>query len=124
GIVAESWQMVAPTEWLVKIRHGLRFHDPKYGELTAEDVKFTLDRAVQPAEVIRRTLPKVIQDGSVEVVDKYTIRWKLGGTGTGSLPNYMSLVHVTSKAYVEGEGKESFKRRPMGTELSRFVLLG
>src|SRR5262245_25112662 len=40
GIVAESWQMVSPTEWLVKIRQGMRFHDPKYGELTADDVKF------------------------------------------------------------------------------------
>ena len=48
GVVAESWQMVSPTEWVVKIRRGLRFHDPKYGELTADDVKFTLDRAVQP----------------------------------------------------------------------------
>ncbi|HEV8674280.1 MAG TPA: ABC transporter substrate-binding protein [Methylomirabilota bacterium] len=121
GVVAESWQVVSPTEWIVKIRQGMRFHDPKYGELTAEDVKFTLDRAVQPAEVIRRLLPKPVQDGSVEVVDKYTIRWKLGGTGTGSLPNYMSLVHITSKAYVEGEGKETFKRRPMGTGPYRFV---
>ena len=33
----------------------------------------------------------------------------------------MSLVHVTSKAYVEGEGKETFKRRPMGTGPYRFV---
>jgi peptide/nickel transport system substrate-binding protein len=121
GVVAESWQMVSPTEWVVKIRRGLRFHDPKYGELTADDVKFTLDRAVQPAEVIRRLLPKTVQEGSVEVVDKYTIRWKLGAPGTGSLPNYMSLLHMTSKAYVEGEGKETFKRRPMGTGPYRFV---
>ena len=121
GVVAESWQMVSPTEWVVKIRRGLRFHDPKYGELTADDVKFTLDRAVQPAEVIRRLLPKTVQEGSVKVVDKYTIRWKLGAPGTGSLPNYMSLLHMTSKAYVEGEGKETFKRRPMGTGPYRFV---
>ena len=121
GVVAESWQMVSPTEWVVKIRRGLRFHDPKYGELTADDVKFTLDRAVQQGEVLRRLLPKTVQEGSVEVTDKYTVRWKLGAPGTGSLPNYMSLVHVTSKAYVEGEGKETFKRRPMGTGPYRFV---
>jgi peptide/nickel transport system substrate-binding protein len=121
GVVAESWQMVSPTEWVVKIRRGLRFHDPKYGELTADDVKYTLDRAVQQGEVLRRLLPKTVQEGSVEVTDKYTVRWKLGAPGTGSLPNYMSLVHVTSKAYVEGEGKETFKRRPMGTGPYRFV---
>ena len=124
GVVAESWQMVSPAEWVVKIRRGLRFHDPKYGELTADDVKFTLDRAVQQGEVLRRLLPKPVQEGSVEVVDKYTIRWKLGAPGTGSLPNYMSLLHMTSKAYVEGEGKETFKRRPMGTGPYRFVEFG
>ena len=121
GVVAESWQMVSPTEWIVKIRRGLRFHDPKYGELTAADVKFTLDRAVQPGEVIRRLLPKPVQEGSVEVVDRHTIRWKLGAPGTGSLPNVMSLLHMTSKAYVEGEGKDTFKRQPMGTGPYRVV---
>jgi peptide/nickel transport system substrate-binding protein len=121
GVVAESWQMVTPTEWVVKIRKGMPFHDPKYGELTAEDVKYTLDRAVAQGEVLRRLLPKPVQEGAVEVVDRHTIRWKLGAPGTGSLPNYMSLVHVTSKAYVEGEGKDTFKRRPMGTGPYRFV---
>jgi peptide/nickel transport system substrate-binding protein len=121
GVVAESWQMVTPTEWLIKIRRGMKFHDPKYGELTADDVKFTLDRAVQQGEVVRRLLPKPVQEGSVEVVDKYTIRWKLGAPGIGGLPNVMSLLHMTSKAYVEGEGKDVFKRQPMGTGPYRFV---
>lgn len=121
GVVAESWQMVSPSEWVLKVRRGMRFHDPKYGELTAEDVKFSLDGAVRQGEVVRRLLPKVIQDGSVEVVDRYTVRWKLAAPGTGGIPNWMSLLHVTSKAYVEGEGKDVFKQRPMGTGPYRFV---
>ncbi len=48
GVVAESWQMVSPTEWIVKVRRGMRFHDPKYGEMTAEDVKVSIDGAVRP----------------------------------------------------------------------------
>ena len=35
----------------------------------------------------------------------------------------MSLLHMTSKAYVEGEGKDTFKRRPMGTGPYRFAEL-
>ena len=120
GVVAESWQMVSPTEWIVKVRRGMRFHDPKYGEMTAEDVKVSIDGAVRPGEVLRRLLPKVIQDGSVEVVDRTTIRWKLGAPGTGGVPNWMSLIHTTSKAYVEGEGKEVYKQRPMGTGPYKF----
>ncbi|MBI4278410.1 MAG: ABC transporter substrate-binding protein [Armatimonadetes bacterium] len=115
GVVAESWQMAKPTEWIVKIRRGMKFHDPKYGELTAEDVKFTIDEGVKQGTVIRRLLPKPLQEGSVEVVDRYTIRWKLGEPGTGGLPNVMSLIHITSKAYIEGEGKDTYKRQPMGT---------
>ena len=41
--------MQSPTNWVVKIRKGLRFHDPAYGELTAEDVKATIEQAQQPS---------------------------------------------------------------------------
>jgi len=121
GVVVESWQMVHPTEWTLKIRRGLRFHDPKYGELTADDVKYAIDRAMQPSETLRSAFPKVVQDGSVDVIDRYTIRWKLTSPGTGTLPSLMSLVHVPPRMYVEGEGKESFKRQPIGTGPYRIV---
>ena len=121
GVVAESWQMASPTEWTVKIRQGMRFHDPKYGELTAEDVKYSVDRAMRPDEHIRPLLPKVVQDSKIEVVDRYTIRWRLNPPGTGSLPSVMTFLHPTSRAYVEGEGKDVYKRHPMGTGPYRFV---
>ena len=38
GAIAESWEMKSPTEWIIRIRKGIKFHDPEYGELTAEDV--------------------------------------------------------------------------------------
>jgi peptide/nickel transport system substrate-binding protein len=121
GIVAESWQMNSPTDWTVKIRQGLRFHDSKFGEMTAEDVKYSLERALRPDEHIRPLLPKVVQESTVEVVDRHTIRWRLAAPGTGSLPSVMSFLHPTSKAYVDGEGKDTYRRRPMGTGPYRFV---
>ena len=121
GVVAESWQMTSPTDWTVKIRQGMRFHDPKYGELTAEDVKYSLERAMRTDEHIRVLLPKVVQESKVEVVDRYTIRWRLAAPGTGSLPSVMAFLHPTSRAYVEGEGKDIYKRQPMGAGPYRFV---
>lgn len=121
GVVAESWQMSSPTDWTVKIRQGLRFHDPKYGEMTAEDVKYTLERALRPDEHIRPLLPKVVQESRIEVVDRYTIRWRLAPPGTGSLPSIMAYLHPTSRAYVEGDGKDTYRRAPMGAGPYRFV---
>lgn len=121
GVVAESWQMSSPTDWTVKIRPGMRFHDPKYGELTAEDVKYSIERAQRPDEHIRVLLPKVVQESRVEVVDRHTIRWRLAAPGTGSLPSVMAFLHPTSRAYVEGDGKDTYKRHPMGAGPYRFV---
>ena len=121
GVVAESWQMSSPTDWTVKIRQGLRFHDTKYGDLTAEDVKYSIERALRPDEHIRPLLPKVVQESRIEVVDRHTIRWRLASPGTGSLPSVMSYLHPTSRAYVEGEGKDVYRRHPIGTGPYRFV---
>lgn len=121
GVVVESWEMVSPAEWILHIRKGMKFHDPKYGELTAEDVKYSIDRSGHKDEVVSRLLPEAIKQGSTEVIDQYTLRWKLAAPGLGSLPNWMAILHATSKAYVEGEGKEVFKQRPMGAGPYKFV---
>ena len=41
--LAESWAMVNPTTWRVKLRADATFHDGK--PVTADDVAFSLDRA-------------------------------------------------------------------------------
>jgi peptide/nickel transport system substrate-binding protein len=121
GLIVERWDFLSPTEWVLHLRKGLKFHDPKYGELTADDVKFQIDATTQRGESLKFILPKVIQDGRVEVVDRYTVRWKLAPPGTGSLPNWGTLIPVSAKAYIEGEGKEAFALHPIGTGPYRFV---
>jgi peptide/nickel transport system substrate-binding protein len=120
-VAASGWKMVSPTEWVVTIRRGMKFHDSRYGELTAEDVKFSIDRAFAPGSRSRLLFPKTLQDGSTEVIDPYTLRWRLGGSGFGTLPNWMTNFHITSKTYIEGPGRDIYKQRPMGTGPYRFL---
>ena len=64
--IAESWEQTSDTSYTFKIRQGIKFHDGS--ELTAEDVKFSLERAINSAAV------SYVIDfvDSVEVVDPYT----------------------------------------------------
>ena len=42
--LATSWKLVNPTTWRFELRQGVRFHDGS--PLTAEDVAFSIDRAL------------------------------------------------------------------------------
>src|SRR5262249_2847351 len=49
-VLAEQWQGSDDSmRWTFKLREGVQFHKG-YGELTADDVKFTYDRLVDPAQ--------------------------------------------------------------------------
>ncbi|MFQ8840200.1 MAG: ABC transporter substrate-binding protein [Clostridium fessum] len=47
--IAESWEQTDDQTYVFKIREGIKFHDGS--DLTAEDVKFSLDRARNSAAV-------------------------------------------------------------------------
>jgi peptide/nickel transport system substrate-binding protein len=94
--LAESWEQPSSTEWLIKIKEGVKFHDGS--EMTAEDVKASLDRS--------KVMPKVQQVlseiESIEVVDKYTVKIT---TKSAFAPFLYTLVHagtsIIPKAYLE-----------------------
>src|SRR5919201_2027758 len=44
--LAESWQVIDPETYIFKLRTGVKFHNGR--EMTAEDVKFSLDRVADP----------------------------------------------------------------------------
>ncbi len=56
--LAESWEIVEPTRWRFHLRKGVKFHN---GEaFTADDVLFSLERALSPESNIRtRLAPKI-----------------------------------------------------------------
>ncbi|HYM70811.1 MAG TPA: ABC transporter substrate-binding protein [bacterium] len=69
--LAERWGLVGQTQYVLHLRPGVKFHngDP----LTAADVKFSLDRILDPKTGAQlRSSLKAIK--SVEVVDPMTVR--------------------------------------------------
>jgi len=75
--LAESWSQPSDTTYLFKLRRGVRWHPkpPVNGrELTAEDVKYTYERFLLPANPNRGLLEQV---DKIEVVDKHTVKFTL-----------------------------------------------
>lgn len=120
GVVAESWELVSPTEWILNIRHGMKFHDPEYGELKAEDVVASLEACFRPEGRALPKQPGVIAGMELEIVDDYTVRVKLPEPGTAALTNNWTYTFITSKKYLEEVG-DDFNLRPMGTGPFKFV---
>jgi peptide/nickel transport system substrate-binding protein len=120
GIVAEAWEMVSPTEWNIKIREGMKFHDPAYGELTAEDVVASLEWCFHPEKRNISRQPGVVADMDVEIVDDYNITVRFPEPGTAAVPNVWTYVGISDKDYLAEVG-DDFTNRLMGTGPYKFV---
>jgi peptide/nickel transport system substrate-binding protein len=119
--LAQSWRLIDSTQWQFKLRRGVRFHNGL--ELTAADVKFTLDRVIVEGALDgytspRRGLFKPIS--RVDVDDEYTLRiftrypWP-------NLPLMLSLQEIVPAAYMQALGTNGFEALPVGTGPFTFV---
>jgi peptide/nickel transport system substrate-binding protein len=114
--IAESMKQVSPTVYDFKIRKGIKFHDGS--ELTAEDVKFTLDRITKEGGMgdgktsQRKSLAGPI--ASSEVVDGDTVRITLSEPWP-ILPAMLPVQEVVSKAFVEKVGSAGLATTENGT---------
>lgn len=113
GDLAESWEASDDKlVWTFKLRPGVQWHHG-YGEVTAEDVVFSLEKAADPNRSAFASDYKAIK--SVEALDPYTVRITLHNqvpSLLGLLTNYSGGFIISKKAYEErGEG---FTRNPVG----------
>lgn len=102
--VAESYRAVDPKTWELKLRKNVRFHSGAL--LTAEDVKFTLDRLTQDNAMNGQTSPRKDLLGpisSVTIVDPQTIRIQLSSPWP-ILPAMLPFQELVRKAFVEKVG--------------------
>jgi peptide/nickel transport system substrate-binding protein len=112
--LAEKWERSKDNLlWTFYLRKGVKFHKG-YGELTAEDVKFSLEKAAN------KTTSGFAADyaalDKVEAIDKYTVRITFKSpipSVLGILTNYHGGYIVSKKAAME-KG-EKFKFDPIGT---------
>ena len=114
--LAESWDISDDGKTITfYLKKGVQFHKG-YGEMTAEDVKFSLERIIDPAQ----KSPEKGQLDSldhVEVVDNYTAKL-IFKTPKASLFESilpMNAGYIVSKKAVEEMGREKFGKNPVGT---------
>jgi peptide/nickel transport system substrate-binding protein len=120
-LLAESLEMKSPTEWILKVRKGVKFHEPDLGELTADDVKVSIETNLRKGTAHALRVPTPMREGSVEVLDTYTLRWTLKEPGLVTLPQWLTDMFINSKKYLAREGLEAAARRPVGTGPYKFV---
>jgi peptide/nickel transport system substrate-binding protein len=114
--LAESWE-VSPDGKAITfhLRKGVQFHKG-FGEMTAEDVKFSYERIIDPAVKSPEKGQWELLD-HVEVIDKYTAKLIFKSQKvtlfTSVLP--MNTGYIVSKKAAESMGREKFGKNPVGT---------
>lgn len=110
--LAESWENVDDTTWSFKLKEGVKFHNGE--DLTAEDVKFTLERVATDDTLREYGNYKQIKEVKVNGDYEFDIIThnpepallnRLSRLGSGMLP----------KDYIESEGWDVFLEEPVGT---------
>ncbi len=108
-------------EYYFRLREGIQFHDG-YGELTAEDVKFTYERVADP-ELDAPYKDDFATLEEVEVIDRYSGRIILSDPFPGLLTRTLPLLRgsILSKEAFEDIGEERFATNPIGSGPYQFV---
>src|SRR5438105_9555059 len=109
--------------WTFKLRSGVPFHEG-YGEMTAEDVKFTVEQNLKPdsqggsAPFFRMHLDRIETPDKHTVVMHFKNRvWEVPSNFT----QFVGYQNITSKKYIETIGEDKAALHPIGTGPFRHV---
>ncbi|MBZ4682786.1 MAG: extracellular solute-binding protein family 5 [Fusobacteriales bacterium] len=117
--IAEKWEISDDSkEYTFYLKKGIKFHNGT--ELTAKDVKYTYEQILNPenASPGKQYLNEL---DSIEIVDNYTIKFKLKNV----YASFMLLVGspqfgIVPADYVKEVGMDAFDRAPIGTGPFKF----
>lgn len=120
--LATSWE-VSPDGKAITfhLRKGVQFQKG-FGEMTAEDVKFSIDRIINPKNKSPEK-PNMVGVKGAKVINKYTVKIILDSPNSrlliSTLP--MNAGFIVSKKAVEKMGRKKFAFNPVGTGPYEFV---
>ncbi len=110
--LAESWEINEDSSvFTFTLRDNAKFCNDT--PITAEDVKFSLDRAMEEDSAVSWQFPSNPQ---VEVIDDLTVKITLDKPNVVFI-SYLTLwgTHILSKAYAEEVGIEAMAEQPLGS---------
>jgi peptide/nickel transport system substrate-binding protein len=117
-MLAESWEMKDAQNFTLHLRKGVKFHDGS--DFTAKDVKFTLDRILDPAT--KSTLRSYIAFvDKVDIVDDYTVLVHTSQPYVTLMKQMARGVLIVPKDAFEKMGAEAFATNPVGSGPFKFV---
>jgi len=109
--LADSWEIPDSLTYIFHLKEGVKFHNGR--ELTADDVKFSLERVLDPKTASPgRSYIAPISD--IEVINKYTIKIKL----SSPLASFLSGLASNNCSIVPKEEVEKYgnlQRDAVGT---------
>jgi peptide/nickel transport system substrate-binding protein len=117
--LAESWEVTPDAkEWTFHLRKGVKFHNGR--ELTAEDIKWNLERMLNPeTKSTRRS--RLIDIESIQVIDRYTAKAILKTPSAGFLANFVSNSGQVPIMAPESMNEKGIVTHPIGTGPFQFV---
>ena len=109
--------------WTFKLSSGVAFHEG-WGEMTAEDVKFTVEQNLKPdaqggtAPYLRANLDRIETPDKLTVVMHFKTRlWDV----PSQFSQFVGYQNITSKKYLESVGEDKAASHPIGTGPYRHV---
>jgi peptide/nickel transport system substrate-binding protein len=117
--LAESWEVSGDgKEWVFRLRKGVKFHNGR--ELTAQDIKFNMDRIMDPNTGAAMRSRYTMVD-SVAVVDPHTVKFILKQPSGALLSAFFGSGVQTPIIAPESVDKEGKVTQPIGTGPFVFV---
>lgn len=112
--LASGWERQDEVTMIFTLREGVRFQngDP----MTAEDVKFSIDRVLDPDSLYVSARGHLANIASIDIVDDRTIK-VVTKTPDAALLDLLAYpgTSIVPRAYYESVGFETFGQKPIGT---------